>query len=303
MTDETKRQRFGAVSTAALVDGRLNAEDIRVLALMAALGDYKTGIWVGSQESLGLKLGVNVRSIRRNVQRLKACKYVDVTHQKRRREGGWGVSRYRLIYPDVDLKVSRIDRTPRDLSDDVQSAQPAPVESSLSRGCPGDVPGDNAPKPPLGDGISDCDICDNSCLPQQNDGKPTRLEDNPDETVGLSPSKPFEKPHEGDAIGHGEVERWDTARSSDGTRDVLHIRPSLESDLIKPRPYRDRTPHDLSRPDPYKSLIRMITSMIRVDETAAGEWVTKHTDVYDAHAAGTLTEAALYQALAEGGIA
>jgi len=264
-------------STAAIEDRRLSAEAKLVFCVLASHVN-SAGLCWPSQASIGRVIGIGERQVRRHLKQLEAFGYVKSHRPPRPRGGGYSVTHYYLFYP-------KSHRSSDDRCDDL-SAQSGPIESSVSRGQDGDVPGDNA----SGD---DCNGRDISGLPrqmvQQNAGKT----ENPDETVGLTPSKPFEASHTGHRMTVTPVTGRQSHRSSDDrltrTRTITRTRSSRAQEA--------------AAPDPYQTLIRRITSMIRIDETAAGAWVTEHTEFYEAHAAGTLTEAALYQALTDGGIA
>ena len=93
--------RFSRLPAAAVVDLRLSAEALRVLAVLGCYAD-KTGRCWPAVTTMARRLGLHRTTVQRHLRKLEGTLgHVDRTETIRETRGGWGRNRYRLSYPEL----------------------------------------------------------------------------------------------------------------------------------------------------------------------------------------------------------
>lgn len=145
--------RFVRLAAAAVFDARLSAEAVRVLAAFASYADRNGQCWpaVGT---VAERLGVTRRAIQYALKHLEQAGYLVKEHQTRAR-GGYGTSKYTLLFPPALPTSARpIDVKPDFTSDRADDAKPGFTSADLVTGPVTASPMRSPASPPMCNGAS-----------------------------------------------------------------------------------------------------------------------------------------------------
>jgi hypothetical protein len=103
MAGKPKGRQYSRLAAAAIVDRRLTAEVLRVLAMLGIFAD-KFGYCFPAVTTIAHNLGIERRTVQRHLRKLEELGHIQTVPTTRSTAGGHGRNRYWLAYSAVHLE-------------------------------------------------------------------------------------------------------------------------------------------------------------------------------------------------------